>query len=74
MFNELDENPECRICYEGEKLNDILISPCKCKGTSKYIHKSCLSKWRNLNIDGDAYKKCMECKQAYITRKLYKRE
>ena len=74
MFDELNEMPECRICYEGEKLNDSLISPCKCKGTSKYIHMSCLSTWRHSNIDGDAYNKCMECNQEYIIRKLYNDE
>ena len=61
---------ECRICFDSTVGDDEFISPCLCDGTSKYIHKSCLSKWRNLNIDGDAYKKCMECNQAYITRKL----
>ena len=70
----LNENAECRICYENENPNDSLISPCKCKGTSKYIHKSCLSRWRNLNLDGDAYNKCMECNQAYNIRKLYNDE
>jgi len=70
----LNENRECRICYEEEKPNNLLIAPCKCKGTSKYIHTLCLSTWRNLNIDGDAYNKCMECNQEYIVRKLYNDE
>ena len=68
------ENPECRICYESEKLDDLLISPCKCKGTSKYIHESCLSKWRYSNTEGDAFNKCMECNHKYIFRKLYNNE
>jgi hypothetical protein len=51
---------KCRICLEGEtsksilniginyqkeKKENILISPCNCKGEHKYIHLSCLKKW-----------------------------
>lgn len=34
---------ECRICYDNSS-NEKLISPCKCTGSMKYIHKSCLDK------------------------------
>ena len=34
----------CRICYEPEKENDPLLMPCRCEGSMKYIHKSCLKK------------------------------
>jgi hypothetical protein len=33
----------CRICLEED---DNVIAPCKCKGTSQYVHETCLSKWR----------------------------
>ena len=33
----------CRICLEED---DNVISPCNCKGTSQYVHESCLSQWR----------------------------
>ena len=39
---------ECRICFEIETYDDPFISPCRCKGTSSYVHKSCLNTWRNL--------------------------
>ncbi len=32
---------ECRICFDTDDQDDI-ISPCNCKGTSKWIHKECL--------------------------------
>ena len=35
-----DEIKECRICFEGEKEDDLFISPCRCSGTSKYVHYS----------------------------------
>ena len=32
---------ECRVCLDTDNQDDI-ISPCNCKGTSKWIHKECL--------------------------------
>lgn len=42
----------CRIC-RGEAANDNpLYHPCKCKGSIKYIHESCLLEWTaSKNID-----------------------
>ena len=34
---------ECRICFNSLKEN--LVSPCKCKGSIKHIHVSCLKQW-----------------------------
>ena len=59
-----DEN-ECRICFELETEDDPFIYPCKCKGTSKYVHTSCLNSWRTINRDNDAFKRCMECRTEY---------
>ena len=60
----IDDN-ECRICFELETPDDPFIYPCKCKGTSKYVHTSCLNSWRTLNRDNDAFKRCMECRTEY---------
>ena len=63
--------PTCRICFETEiDENDPLLNPCKCDGTSKYVHKSCLNAWRfsasEDMIDFSERKiKCMECKHRY---------
>ena len=58
---------ECRICFEKDTdiPGDYLISPCRCNGTSKYVHKSCLDKWRMTNRQGEAWRKCMECHTPY---------
>ncbi|KAJ6727586.1 RING/FYVE/PHD ZINC FINGER SUPERFAMILY PROTEIN [Salix purpurea] len=39
------DQPQCRICLDigGEDL----IAPCHCKGTQKYVHRSCLDNWRS---------------------------
>lgn len=37
---------ECRICFDGPLDNNTesLLSPCKCDGTMKWVHSSCLNK------------------------------
>jgi len=65
---------ECRICFELENNEYIFISPCDCKGTSKYVHLECLQKWRKLNRGRYAYDRCMECTKEYLIRKKYKNE
>lgn len=37
----------CRICYEGndEDDQDLLVAPCQCLGSLKYIHLNCLKSW-----------------------------
>ena len=66
-----EEKKECRICFDEGMDNDPLISPCKCKGTSAYVHKSCLSNWRNFNRDREAWNICMECHAEYIISRKY---
>jgi RING-variant domain len=34
---------ECRFCFNSEK--GVLVTPCRCNGTIKHIHQSCLMKW-----------------------------
>ena len=56
----------CRICFEEEQENRGLISPCKCSGSSRYVHYDCLETWRNTTSNEEAKKKCMECNAPYI--------
>ncbi|KAH6948590.1 hypothetical protein HPB50_025186 [Hyalomma asiaticum] len=42
----------CRICHDGDE-EEPLVSPCKCSGTIRFVHVSCIEKWlnqRNLDI------------------------
>ena len=42
---ETIEKIYCRFCYQEEStISNPLICPCKCKGSMKYIHYSCLKK------------------------------
>ena len=44
----------CRVCYGDDSTDENpLISPCKCKGSMKYIHYKCLKSWLNSKIEED---------------------
>lgn len=34
---------ECRICQSNGE--EVLISPCKCSGSARWVHESCIVKW-----------------------------
>ena len=40
--NIIQEEDVCRICRSPEK---PLLHPCKCSGTIKFVHESCLMDW-----------------------------
>uniref|UniRef100_A0A7N0U690 RING-CH-type domain-containing protein n=1 Tax=Kalanchoe fedtschenkoi TaxID=63787 RepID=A0A7N0U690_KALFE len=43
--------PCCRICLETESnFGDDLITPCMCKGTQQFVHRSCLDHWRSVKV------------------------
>ncbi|KAK9719442.1 hypothetical protein K7432_004778 [Basidiobolus ranarum] len=62
-----EEEKQCRICYGGlddEPSFGKLISPCKCKGTMKYVHLQCLNSWR-LASGGKSFFECDSCHYKY---------
>jgi len=48
----------CRICFEDD---GELMAPCRCDGTSKWIHRSCLNKWRVSGTNPRSLTNCCEC-------------
>jgi hypothetical protein len=44
--NVLQPQPSVSYISEDPELGR-LISPCKCKGSSRYVHEGCLQKWRH---------------------------
>ncbi|GMH04490.1 hypothetical protein Nepgr_006329 [Nepenthes gracilis] len=60
--------PCCRICLEcdGEE-DDELISPCMCKGTQQFVHRSCLDHWRSVKARF-AFSHCTTCKAQFHLR------
>ncbi|OAY35897.1 uncharacterized protein LOC110628551 [Manihot esculenta] len=59
------EQTQCRICLETDGRD--FIAPCKCKGTSKYVHRECLDHWRAAK-EGFAFVHCTTCKAPYHLR------
>ncbi|XP_072953572.1 uncharacterized protein [Typha angustifolia] len=59
------ELPQCRICLDNE--GDDLIAPCHCRGTQKYVHRSCLDNWRSTK-EGFAFAHCTECRALFLLR------
>lgn len=56
--------PHCRICFENKHDDvDPLISPCECRGSQEWVHKSCLKSW--ITIRKNNQKSCPTCKSAY---------
>ena len=49
-----------------------LLSPCKCKGSQKYVHEGCLNAWRVANPTGTRnYWQCPTCKFTYRMARLH---
>ncbi|RIB10157.1 hypothetical protein C2G38_211144 [Gigaspora rosea] len=64
-------SPICRICLSKDDPKS-LIAPCKCKGSVKYVHSSCLTQWRNRLLKIRTSKntdRCTSCKFEYKVRK-----
>ncbi|KAK3004333.1 hypothetical protein RJ639_018557 [Escallonia herrerae] len=59
------DQPQCRICLDTG--GEDLIAPCQCKGTQKYVHRSCLDNWRSTR-EGFAFAHCTECRAVFILR------
>ena len=60
----------CRICHDDAvDNNERVISPCKCAGTMKWVHKSCLNIWRkSQRTHGGDHTKCSDCKTLYAIK------
>ncbi|KAM0688704.1 hypothetical protein COBT_000024 [Conglomerata obtusa] len=56
--------PKCKICFLYKNPIDStcdLIAPCGCKGSIKYVHKTCLRLWRFKGKHIREIKKCEQC-------------
>lgn len=46
------DSPVCYMCFDDEDSEDNpLISPCKCRGDTRYVHVGCLRKWHTAEAD-----------------------
>jgi len=46
------DSPICYMCFDDEdNVDNPLISPCKCRGDTRYVHVGCLRKWHSAEAD-----------------------
>lgn len=58
------------MTYESEE-GGRLLSPCRCKGTQKYVHEDCLSSWRKADpMQKRNYWQCPTCHYTYRLQRL----
>ncbi|KAI8361635.1 hypothetical protein B0O80DRAFT_164200 [Mortierella sp. GBAus27b] len=64
------EEPRCRICFETTdnefSATDKLISPCLCKGSSRFVHVGCLQAWRRMSPKHESTYRCDTCHYHYL--------
>lgn len=57
--------------------SEELIAPCMCRGTMKYVHRSCLNNWRFSSNKTESFYQCDYCggryklDESYLTRLLH---
>ena len=64
----------CRICFGGPNENGAgrLISPCRCAGSMRYVHVSCLNEWRTASANPRSLYQCDQCGYQYsMQRTVY---
>ncbi|XP_017477488.1 PREDICTED: E3 ubiquitin-protein ligase MARCH5 [Rhagoletis zephyria] len=67
--NEVGER-SCWICFATDEDNRLApwVQPCKCRGTTKWVHQSCLYRWVDEKQKGNAMRavSCQQCQTEYI--------
>jgi hypothetical protein len=66
-------NPTPSVSYiSSDQKSGRLIRPCKCKGSSRYVHEGCLQKWRHADpaYERRNYWDCPTCKFRYRLERM----
>lgn len=64
----------CWVCFatdeEDQESGGIVewVKPCKCKGTLRHVHQSCLQRWVDEKQKGNSFRRvqCQQCQTEYI--------
>ena len=60
MRGENVQRHTCRICLEDYPFD--FVSPCNCRGSLQYVHKTCLDEWRlRHHAEHSNRNRCQEC-------------
>lgn len=65
-----NDDRSCWICFVSESENNLIewLQPCRCRGTTKWVHKACLNRWIDEKQKGNAFKTviCQQCQTEYL--------
>lgn len=65
-----DSERSCWICFASDEDNRLAawVQPCKCRGSTKWVHQSCLYRWVDEKQKGNALRtvSCQQCQTEYI--------
>ncbi|XP_061464660.1 E3 ubiquitin-protein ligase MARCHF7 isoform X3 [Rhineura floridana] len=66
--SEEEDGDLCRICQmSSTSATNLLIEPCKCTGSLRYVHQECMKKWLQSKINSgsslEAVTTCELCKE-----------
>lgn len=68
--DEAEGERSCWICFATDEDNRLAawVQPCKCRGTTKWVHQSCLYRWVDEKQKGNALRtvNCQQCQTEYI--------
>lgn len=56
----------CRICLESESSDNLLIHPCKCTGSVRHVHESCLKAWLSSRDQDLTLAQCELCRTPFV--------
>lgn len=66
----METGRSCWICFASDEENRLAawVQPCKCRGSTKWVHQSCLYRWVDEKQKGNALRtvSCQQCQTEYI--------
>ena len=65
-----EEERVCRVCFCGEECGR-LITPCRCRGSMRFVHAACLNEWRVSSANPRSFERCDQCGYAYRTQRTH---
>ena len=67
-----DEEKQCWVCFatEEDDPDAVWVRPCKCRGTTKWVHQACIQRWVDEKQKGNnsAEVECPQCGMAYVIK------
>ncbi|KAK7586134.1 hypothetical protein V9T40_004010 [Parthenolecanium corni] len=71
LYKTDDPRRSCWVCFatdDDDNTDPCWVQPCNCRGTTKWVHQSCLQRWVDEKQKGNALTKvaCPQCNTEYI--------